>query len=598
MMNAKRYVAFAALLIAISAQPNDRRPVAIDDQESLRFPSSPAISPDGRRIAYVDEERIYVVSGTTEPRAVTSESHSAWSPRWSGDGQFLYFLSDRSGQNQYWKLPVEGFGEAIKVTRRERGMPRGSLSPDEGRILLSLNDTEAANEASETDIAPPFVMTRRQFKRDAGEGYITAADTRHLYIYDIEADELLPLTSGTDNETSGTWSPDGETIAFVSDRQPVQDAGYRTDIWTVPAGGGEPRRLTDSNTQKSSPAFSPDGKHVAYLTAGDGVYSVPHIAIVPITGGEPTLLTAALDRWIGGFEFSADGRFIWFTFDNAGATQLARVRLSDQRIERVVEGDIQISDFDAGPGSTLAVVMNGRNDTGDIHRIDGSKRTRLTDLNAGYFREIAVGEKRKVSFRSSDGTPVEAFLTLPPDYREGGRYPAILNIHGGPVGQFSWGYEFRPQFWAAHGYVVIEPNPRGSTGFGEEYIRAIYKTWGITDYDDVIAAVDYAIEAGIADPGRLAVTGYSYGGYMTNIVITETNRFRAAASGAGHSLIAANFGHDIYQQWYVWELGLPWEERENYERLSPFLRAGRVETPTLFLGGRIDWNVPVLNAEL
>ena len=234
----------------------------------------------------------------------------------------------------------------------------------------------------------------------------------------------------------------------------------------------------------------------------------------------------------------------------------------------------------------------------DVHLLEGKRLTRLTDLNREYFDEILVGQKQKVSFSSTDGTTVEAFITTPPDYDSTRRYPTILNIHGGPVGQFAWGYNFSVQYWAANGYVVVEPNPRGSTGFGEEYIRAIYLTWGITDYDDVIASVDFAIEHGFADPDRLAVTGYSYGGYMTNVVITGTDRFDAAASGAGHSLIEANFGHDIYQRWYMWELGVPWENREKYDRLSPFLRVGNVRTPTLFLGGRIDWNVPVLNAEL
>jgi dipeptidyl aminopeptidase/acylaminoacyl peptidase len=203
-----------------------------------------------------------------------------------------------------------------------------------------------------------------------------------------------------------------------------------------------------------------------------------------------------------------------------------------------------------------------------------------------------------VSFKAPDGTEVQAFVTKPPDFTPGRRYPTVLHIHGGPVGQFGWGFDFKPQYLAANGYVVVEPNPRGSTGRGQEFVRAIYRTWGITDYDDLIAAVDHVIAQGYADPERLAVTGYSYGGYMTNTVITRTDRFKAAASGAGHSYIVANYGHDIYQKWYNWELGPPWENRGMYDRLSPLLQAGRVTTPTIFLGGRDDWNVPILNAEL
>ena len=203
-----------------------------------------------------------------------------------------------------------------------------------------------------------------------------------------------------------------------------------------------------------------------------------------------------------------------------------------------------------------------------------------------------------MSFRSPDGTQVQAFVTKPPGFEAGRRYPTILHIHGGPVGQHAWGYSAWTQYLAANGYVVVEPNPRGSTGRGQDFVRGIYQTWGITDYDDLIAAVDHVIAQGYADPERLAVTGYSYGGYMTNTVITRTGRFKAAATGAGHSFIYANYGHDIYQKWYNWELGVPWENREKYDRLSPLLQVGSVTTPTIFLGGRDDWNVPLLNAEL
>ncbi len=242
--------------------------------------------------------------------------------------------------------------------------------------------------------------------------------------------------------------------------------------------------------------------------------------------------------------------------------------------------------------------LEGGNRGPEIHAFSGGRGLALTKVNDAFHSRVALGAKETVSFKSADGTEVQAFVTKPPGFVSGRRYPTILHIHGGPVGQFGWGFDFKPQYFAANGYVVIEPNPRGSTGRGQEFVRAIYQTWGITDYDDLIAAVDYAIAAGYADPDRLAVTGYSYGGYMTNTVITRTDRFKAAASGAGHSYIAANYGHDIYQKWYNWELGPPWENREKYDRLSPLLQAGKVTTPTIFLGGREDWNVPLLNAEL
>lgn len=610
MLSKPNYVIFSSILLStvligsVCAQSvADKRPVRLEDRGDIRYPGPPAISPDGRQVAFAQDGAIFVVSeARNAPVAVTTDSGSAWSPRWSSDGSYLYFASDRGDNTQVWALPTAGLSEAKAVTRFEHGVDSTNFSPDESRLLVGFSDDELVEKAEDPEsLPPPFVMTRRQFKRDSGKGYLTAGSTRHLYVYDIESHELKQLTAGAFDEGDASWSPDGESIVFVSNREAEPDASYRADIWTLAVSedaDNEPQRLTDNENSKYSPAFSPDGKMVAYLTAGDGVYSVPHVALVPVNGGTPRILTRELDRWITGFEFSANGKWIYLSFDNAGSSHLARVRVSDGRIEKVVEGDVSVGAFDVGLGSSVALNVSPRGLTADVHRLEGRRLTRLTELNRDYLDTVVVSSKRKVSFESSDGTQIEAFVTTPLNYEEGKSYPTILNIHGGPVGQFDWGYAFRSQFLAANGYVVVEPNPRGSSGFGEDYIRAIYRTWGVTDYDDVIAAVDYAVEQGLSDPERLAVTGYSYGGYMTNVVITSSDRFKAAASGAGHSLIEANFGHDIYQQWYMWELGVPWENREKYDRLSPFLRVGNVKTPTIFLGGRIDWNVPVLNAEL
>lgn len=580
-----------------------RRALVLDDFGSFSVPESPQISPQGDRIAYVLDDQIHVISTDGgEPRSVTSSSGTAWQPRWSADGSFLYFLSDRDESTQLWKLPVRDFGEAIKITDFDRGITSINLSPDESKLLLELSD-QNLEEVAEDPAPQPIVVTRRQFKEDAGDGYITAGESTHLYVYDIDGESLTQVTSGEFEEDEAAWSPDGRSIVFVSNRSDP-DATYSNDLWTVALDGtdGDPSltRLTNNPDTKQSPVFSPDGDLVAYITAVDGVYGLQHIAVVPVAGGEPRIVTAALDRWVTSFAFSDDGRWICFNYDDSGATKLARVRIGDSKIETLVEGDTTVTSFDVGAGDNVALLASNGNGVTNVYRLRGKRLVRLTDLHRDLIGQLRLGTKFRVSFESRDGTVVEAFITMPPgdDDEPGLTYPAILRIHGGPVGQFTWGFDFTSQYFATNGYVVIEPNPRGSTGRGQAFINAIYRTWGITDYDDVIASVDFAVEQGIADPDRLAVTGYSYGGYMTNVVITRTNRFGAAASGAGHSLIDANFGHDIYQQWYMWELGPPWEHSERYDVLSPLLRVADVETPTIFLGGRIDWNVPLLNAEL
>ncbi len=212
---------------------------------------------------------------------------------------------------------------------------------------------------------------------------------------------------------------------------------------------------------------------------------------------------------------------------------------------------------------------------------------------------LQLGEVREMTVISPDGTPIETFVILPPGFDEEDSYPAILNIHGGPQAQYDWAFDFESQLLAAQGYVMILPNPRGSTGYGYEFCLAIWRDWGGIDYQDVMAAVDGVVELGWADPERLGVMGWSYGGMLTNHIITRTDRFRAAATGASATLYVGNYGHDEYIAWWEQELGQPWdpEARARFERLSPFNRLDQVTTPTLVVGGEIDWNVPIINSE-
>ena len=579
------------------------RPLTLDDFGAVKEAGGPKLSRDGRHAAYALEGRLYVVPlAGGEPRQVTTGGSSASDPYWSRDGRFLYFISDRTGTNQVWKLPLESFGEAVQVTKLERGIDAIDFSADERRLLLSYEDGEEGDGADDDGVRDPWVVTRLHFKEDAGAGYLTRDPSNHLYVYEVSSGTLTRITSGRYAETEAAWSPDGTRVVFVSNRGEEPDAEYRADLWIVPAepdaGAGPLMQLTDDEYEKSSPRWSPDGRYIAYLSFEDGVYGIGRLTIVPADGGEPRILGAELDRWVRDIQFSDDGRYIYFTFENHGGRHLARIRLRDERIERLIEGDRVVSAYDVDARGNVAARIAEGNRAAELYAGSRGRLDRLTELTDEFFASRELGAREKVSYTLDDGTVVEAFVTRPVGFREGRRYPTILKIHGGPVAQFTWGYDFATQYFAANGYVVVEPNPRGSTGRGQEFVRAIYRTWGITEYPDVIGAIDHVIELGYADPERLFVTGYSYGGYMTNVVITRTDRFRAAASGAGHSLIAANFGHDIYQKWYNWELGLPFENREAYDRLSPLIDAGNVSTPTIFLGGREDWNVPILNAEL
>ncbi len=583
------------------------RALIAEDLRAIKAPDDPVFSSDGRQVAYTLDDRIHVVAAAGgEARAVTTAGNASWNPFWSKDGRALYFLSDRSGSNQLWKLTLDSFGEAEQVTDFTQGIESLNFSRDESRLLLRFTEEslkpKEGDQAGEKPAPKPFVITRLEFKEDAGEGYLTGDRAEHLYGYDLGSKTLKPLTSGPYSESGADWSPDGRRIVFVSNRETESDASYKSDLWLVAADntdrGQTLTRLTNDDATKSDPAWSPDGTQIAFLTAADGVYASPQLAILPAAGGTARILAGPLDAWVTSFRWSADGEWIYFLYDFESGTRLARVRVKDDRVESLLGGDVNVSAMDVAKGGAIVVRAEEANGAPELYMVARGGLRRLTRTNDEFLASVAIGRKEKARFKSADGTEVEAFVTKPPSFVAGRRYPTILHIHGGPVGQFAWGYDVKTQYFAANGYVVVEPNPRGSTGRGAKFVSAIHRTWGITDYDDVIAAVDHVIAQGYADPERLAVFGYSYGGYMTNTVITRTTRFKAAASGAGHSYIAANFGHDIYQKWYNWELGVPWENREKYDALSPLLKAGQVTTPTIFLGGRDDWNVPVLNAEL
>ncbi len=605
----RKFVALAWLLAAPFAMATEApapRLVTLDDLEQIQSPESPALSRDGRQIAYVLEDQVYVVPITGgAPRAVTAAGSAAWDPHWSADGRALYFLSDRSGSNQLWKLPLDSFGDASAVTSFEQGIDSLDFSRDESKLLLRFTEASLqkpeAGKAGKEPAPQPFVITRLEFKEDAGKGYLSGDRAEHLFAYHLASGKLTQLTSGGYTESEADWSPDGRNIVFSSNREAEPDASYRSDLWLVAADNSDRGqaliRLTNDERVKSDPAWSPDGQWIAFLSAEDGVYASPQLALISASGGAVRYLTD-VELWINSFRYSPDGEWIYFVYEFEGGTRLARVRPRDGRQESLLAGDRQISAIDVAAGGAIAARIENANHGPELYSLTRGRLQRLTQINDAFLKSVATGSKEKVSFKSADGTVVEAFVTKPPGFDPSRKYPTILHIHGGPVGQVAWGYDFRAQYFAANGYVFVEPNPRGSTGRGQAFVRGIYLTWGITDYDDVIAAVDYVVAQGSADPERLAVTGYSYGGYMTNVVITRTGRFKAAASGAGHSLIYANYGHDIYQKWYNWELGVPWENREKYDRLSPLLQAGQVTTPTIFLGGRDDWNVPVLNAEL
>ncbi|WP_310496626.1 prolyl oligopeptidase family serine peptidase, partial [Sandarakinorhabdus sp.] len=377
-----------------------------------------------------------------------------------------------------------------------------------------------------------------------------------------------------------------------------------------PTGTAEPQRLTsfagadNAPGSGSYPAFSPDGRSIAYVEGGPVElfsYGTRHLAIIPAMGGERRLLTASLDRNVTGPVWSADGKSISVIVEDDGAERIARVDIASGRISDVASGPRVFSALTGNGKGRIAALLSTPMMPPEVVAFDGNTARQLTHHNDAWRASVTLSPVTATSFRSKDGTEVHGFVTLPaqtPAQTLAKPLPAILFNHGGPQSQFDWSFNPMWQALAGHGLAVIASNPRGGTGRGQDYAKAIYAAWGSVDVQDALAAVDDAVARGIADPARLGVGGWSYGGMLTNYLIASDTRFKAAVSGASISNVIAGYGTDQYVNDYETELGKPWENREAWDRVSyPFLHNDRIVTPTLFMVGQVDWNVPLIASE-
>jgi dipeptidyl aminopeptidase/acylaminoacyl peptidase len=613
------------------SSPPARRKLEVDDYFRIKEVGDAQISPEGKWVAYMVKthdplkdltgERIWLApTSGGEAISVTAEGACAFHPRWSPDQKYLAFLrepgacgSDTYAGGQVWLLNRAG-GEPQQITHTAKNVDDFAWSPSSNRLVLVLRDPapgepELAVAGPKTDAEGgeakprPWVIDRLHFKEDE-IGYLDHRRT-HLFVFALDSRKLFQITSGDYDDSEPAWSPDGHSIAFVSNRSENPDSNYNSNIWVVPADntnrGKDLLHVAPGAGTDEFPAWSPDGKWIAFarqIVPSLLERATYHLAIAPATGGEAKLLSQALDRNVSTLHFSLDSKWIYFLAEDDGSQNLLRIPVGGGEITRPIGGQKKVDSFSMSDNGTIAAAISELATPDEVHilPVNGELR-RVTRTNDTLMSQIRLGDAEYVHFKSKDGTPVAAYIYKPWDFTPGEKYPAILWLHGGPVIEFYAEFDFRAALLAANGYVVVMPNPRGSSGYGQEFSAATNANWGNQDVEDDLAAMDYAIALGVADPNRLGVGGHSYGAISTNWIITKTNRFKAAISNAGNFVNYSNFGHDEYSREWEIEVGLPWKTGALWERLSPFAGVANIRTPTLVMGGDADWNCPIVNGE-
>jgi dipeptidyl aminopeptidase/acylaminoacyl peptidase len=598
--------------------PDAPRGFQPDDLYRIKTVTEPQISPDGARVAFVVTEinreengyrsAIWLVNADgSGARPITAGSKSDGQPRWSPDGKALGFTSNRDGRQQLYLLPLDG-GEPRRLTTLPQGVLEYAFSPDGQTIAF----TSRTGVSEEKDAAQqPRVITTLKHKFN-GQGFTQGR--RHLFVVPAAGGEPRQLTDGDYDDAQIAWSADGNDILFVSARHANRDRDQGQDLWRVPAAGGEARPLTEGFGVVNVPVVGPDGASIAVVghdEARDLGARPASIWLLGAKGARPRNLLAGLDRGVQAgaiapgapparIAWADGGAAILARIQDGAAVELRRIAVADGALTTLAGGQRVVEAFSVANDGTIACTISDPEHPAEVYLIDRDGRERrLSSINDEFVASLRFPEIAPVRAISADGTPVEGWVIKPLEMQPGVRYPLVLNIHGGPHGAFL--YNFRagyPLTLSALGCAVLEMNPRGSTGWGEEFARALHGGRGEWDLPDLMAGVDAVIAEGWVDPERLGITGYSYGGYMTAWGITQTDRFKAAVWGAGTANLYVHFAYsDINVPRYAEMKGSPWEQRETYLRQSPISYVQNVTTPLLMLHGEADLRCNIAQAE-
>ena len=568
--------------------------------------SSPRIAPDGTRVVYVVSEtkmekdkewknvsQIWMTPASGgAPRQYTRGEKSATAVEWSPDGTMLAFLSDREkdGERQVWMMMADG-GEAWAVTSHKGGVSGFRFSRDGKHLLLTAADQPPKDEEDRKKVKDDTMVIDRDIKMT------------HLWLWNIEKKEGKRLTEGEFTVSDPQWSPDGTHISYTTRPSPKADDGGLSNVWILTVANGQKQKLVSEAGSSDTARWSPDGKWIAYTGNPDvdaGV-STTYLYLIPATGGAPKQLTTKFDLSVGTPVWARDGKTIYFSTNVLEAIEVYAADVSSGAVKQLSRrgGSTGITEISRDGKIIVGTSGVGQRPTElYVSNPDFSSFKGLTDHNS-WLQAYSLAETEIVKWKSKDGTEVEGLLTKPVGYEAGKKIPLLLNPHGGPTGASLNTFNGTAQVLAANGFAVLQPNFRGSTGKGLAFAQANKNTWGKGDYEDCMSGVDAMIASGVADPERLGAFGWSYGGYMTFWILTQTDRFKAVSPGAAISNIYSMYSQNDIQRYLRWFYSdkSPWEATDLYWDRSPMKYIKNVKTPTMIMHGQVDTRVPIAQAQ-
>src|SRR5580692_223975 len=609
------------VLVASSALFAQRQTFDVQMMLSLSRVSEPALSPDGKRVAFtvqtVDIEKnskpkqIYVVPvAGGSPVQLTRDGNDNERPRWSADSELIYFISDRSGSSQIWVMDNAG-GHARQITRLATEASGLLVSPDGKKLVFesSVYPECGADDACNKDKIDAEAKSKVKARVYTSLLYRhwTAYETKrrqHLLVVDADGSNAKDLTPGPHDvppfslggPDDYTISPDSIEVAFTMNADPDLATSTNSDIYTVPITGGELHKITIGLGADNAPLYSPDGKMLAFRSQQRAGYESDRwrLMVLDRTTGKTTNLSEGLDRWVESMTWLPDSERLVFTSEDRGRSGVQMISASGGGARSIISGANTLDDVQFSPdGDTMIYTQQSGSKPVEIFKATAGSGTGVA---LTHFNDQAISNSTVRPLEEMKVDDIQSFIVKPPDFVAAKKYPVLFLIHGGPQGAWgeTWSYRWNPQVFASAGYLVVMPNPRGSTGYGQKFIDDINGDWGGKVYDDIMAVADQVEKLPYADPDRMAAAGGSFGGYMVDWILGHSTRFKALVSHSGVYDLRSMAG-ETEELWFPqWEFkGMPWDNPEMYARWSPSFFANNFKTPTLVLHGELDYRVPV-----